>query len=195
MPPPDPVWYVSYGSNMSSHRLACYLQGGSPEGTSQVYAGARDTSPPRQSIPLFLPGTVYFAGKSSVWGGGVAFYDPDLPGRTAARGYLLTVEQLSDIMAQEMHRDVDAHTPPPDLSAVVAAGRTQAGPGNYETLVSVGSRSGVPMVTFTAPNSKQEAALTPPSPPYRRVLGQGLREAHGWDSARIVRYIDDLAAG
>src|SRR3954447_5491666 len=98
------VWYVSYGSNMSSTRLACYISGGRPEGGRRVNPGARDRRLPARSIPVDLPGTLYFAGESTQWGGGVAFYDHETPGYTAARGYLITAEQLSDIAAQEMYR-------------------------------------------------------------------------------------------
>ena len=34
-----------------------------------------------------------------------AFYDHATPGRTAARGYLISAGQFADIAAQEMHRD------------------------------------------------------------------------------------------
>ena len=56
------MWYVSYGSNMCSARLACYLAGGRPPGGSRVNPGARDPRPPARTIPVDLPGTVYFAG-------------------------------------------------------------------------------------------------------------------------------------
>ena len=98
------VWYVSYGSNMSAARLAAYLEGGRPPGGSRAHPGARDRTPPARSIPVDLPGSLYFAGESPQWGGGVAFYDHDTPGFTAARGYLVTAGQFADIAAQEMHR-------------------------------------------------------------------------------------------
>ena len=99
-----PVWYVAYGSNMAGARLACYLEGGRPPGGSRVNPGARDRTLPTRSEPVDLPGTTYFAGQSPQWGGGVAFYDPDEPGRTAARAFLVTAGQLADIAAQEMYR-------------------------------------------------------------------------------------------
>ena len=98
------VWYVDYGSNMAAARLACYLEGGRPPGGSRVNPGARDRSLPTRSEPVDLLGTTYFAGQSPQWGGGVAFYDPDEPGRTAARAFLVTAGQLADIAAQEMYR-------------------------------------------------------------------------------------------
>ena len=89
---------------MAAARLACYLEGGCPPGGIRANPGARDTTPPGAVRPVDLPGTTYFAGESPQWGGGVAFYDHDEPGRTAARAYLVTAGQLADIAAQEMYR-------------------------------------------------------------------------------------------
>jgi hypothetical protein len=41
-----------------------------------------------------------------VWGGGIAFYDPAADGELAARAYLLTFGQLSDVVAQEARQPV-----------------------------------------------------------------------------------------
>ena len=68
------VWYVSYGSNLSADRFACYIVGGVPPGGSRANPGARDRRLPERTIPVDLPGTGYFAGESPQWGGGVAFY-------------------------------------------------------------------------------------------------------------------------
>lgn len=96
----DQLWYVAYGSNLHAARLAWYLTGGRPPGGLRTYPGCRDCRPPRRTVPLLLPGGVYFAGESRAWTGGMAFYDPELPGPAAARGYLMSVEQFADIAAQ-----------------------------------------------------------------------------------------------
>lgn len=101
---PELVWYVSYGSNMCAHRLNCYLAGGTPAGARHTYPGCRDHRAPRRATGCELAGGVYFAMESAAWGGGRAFYDPDLPGTAAARAYLITPEQFADIAAQEMYR-------------------------------------------------------------------------------------------
>src|SRR4051812_46926456 len=101
------VWYVAYGSNMHADRLTCYLAGGQPAGAGRTYPGCRDTRPPRDTAPVLVPGGIYFALESLTWSGGMAFYDPDLPGEVAARAYLISAAQFADIAAQEMHR------PPP----------------------------------------------------------------------------------
>ncbi|MDG4830896.1 histone deacetylase [Solwaraspora sp. WMMD1047] len=183
----DPVWYAAYGSNMDDARFACYLSGGRPSGASRHYPGCRDVSPPRRSRPLTLPGGIYFALESRTWTGGMAFYDPLLPGEAAARGYLVTAAQFADIAAQEMYRQPGA---PLDLVATaVAVGRASTGPGRYETIVCGGWSDGHPVLTFTAPWRAGEVDPAPPAPAYLATIASGLRLGHGWDAGRIADYL------
>lgn len=189
------LWYVSYGSNMSPSRLRCYLEGGRPLGASVTYAGARDPSPPREDIAVMLPGTLYFAGNSRIWGGGVAFYDHDVPGPTPARAYRITASQFADVAAQEMHRLPDPDDPLEQvLLGGLVGGRHTAGPGVYETLIEVGHHDGLPMLTFTSPHGHDAVPHTYPASAYLAMLAEGLREAHGWDESRIEAYFADLSA-
>ena len=161
------VWYVSYGSNMSLRRFACYIEGGTPPGGTRRNPGARDRRLPERTIPVDLPGTVYFAGESPQWGGGVAFYDHARPGFTAARGYLVTAEQFADIAAQEMYR---APQPDDPLAALVLAplrdGRHELGPG---PLRDAASRSGGSTTCRCSPSRRRTASTTcrTPRPPTR----------------------------
>ncbi|MBA9004775.1 histone deacetylase [Thermomonospora cellulosilytica] len=180
------VWYVAYGSNLAAERFRCYLAGGRPDGGARHYTGCRDATPARAERPMTLPGGVYFAHTSLTWGGGMAFYDPELPGRAAARAYLLSAGQFADVISQEMRRAVGTDL---DLSEAVRTGRQRLGPGRYETIVKVGEDGGVPMLTFTAPHGAADAELNAPSAPYLRMLGRGLRESHGWPAERAARYL------
>lgn len=183
------IWYVAYGSNLAGERFACYLEGGRPAGGARDYTGCRDRSPARAERPVTLPGGIYFALTSLVWGGGMAFYDPALPSRTAARAYLLSRGQFADVIAQEMRREVGEDL---DLTEAMATGRQRLGPGRYETILKVGEvgeAGGHPMLTFTAPEGAAAAELNPPSAAYLTMLGRGLRESHGWPVARIARYL------
>ncbi|MFE9954990.1 histone deacetylase [Micromonospora sp. NPDC005299] len=183
------LWYVAYGSNLHAARLDRYLRGGRPPGGLRTYPGCRDCRPPRRTVAGSIPGGVYFAGESRAWTGGMAFYDPELPGRAAVRGYLVTVEQFADIAAQEMYRPPGADL---DLIRVAAeTGRATLGPGRYETLLRVGTRDGLPMLTFTAPHPASEVEWASPAPVYLGMLARGLREAHGWDVARTTDYLAD----
>jgi hypothetical protein len=190
------VWYVSYGSNMSSARFACYLEGGRPSGGSRTNPGARDPRPPRRSAPVDLPGTLYFAGESPQWGGGVAFYDHTRPGFTAARAYLVTAAQLADVAAQEMYRVPQDGDP---LEEVVVgsldSGRLEIGPGRYETLVEVGRRDDLPLLTFTSPYGAELVEHTRPAETYLATVADGLRESRAWDDQRIASYFASLLNG
>ena len=187
------VWYVAYGSNLSLDRLSCYVAGGCPPGGTRTHPGARDRALPARSIPVELPGTTYFAGRSAQWGGGVAFYDHTTPGRTAARGYLVSAGQFADIAAQEMHRAPRADDPLEQLVlAPLAEGRHEVGPGGYETVLDVGRHDGAPMLTFTAPHGAATAERSRPSAAYLATMARGLGEAHGWDDRVAHEYLAGL---
>ena len=140
---------------MSAARLACYLTGGCPPGGRLSHRGARDATLPTRSLAFTLPGRVFFAGESRVWGGGRAFYDPEVPGPTPARAYLVTAEQFDDIREQE--------------------------PPVYDRLLEVGVRDGHPMLTFTSAHGSHDVAPTAPAKEYLRTIGEGVAEAHGWE--------------
>ncbi|MBF9128326.1 histone deacetylase [Plantactinospora sp. S1510] len=183
----DLVWYAAYGSNMHADRLRYYLAGGRPEGGRRRYPGCRDSRPPRRTVPVLLPGGIYFALESMAWTGGMAFYDPELPGRAAARAYLITAAQFADIANQEMYQPPG--TDPDLIEAAVAQGRAYLGPGRYETLVCAGTREGLPLLTFTAPWRAEEVEPAPPAPRYLAMIASGLHEAHGWTAAQITAYL------
>ncbi|WP_205717769.1 histone deacetylase [Actinomadura soli] len=179
----EPLWYVAYGSNLFRERFRCYLSGGRPEGGKRHYPGCRDPRPARAEASITMPGGIYFGYTSLVWGGGMAFYDPGLPGRAAARAYLLTRRQFCDVLSQEMRRGTGVDH---DLSEAVARGRQRLGPGRYETVLKVGERGGHPMLTFTSPERHPPNA---PTAAYLTMLGNGLREAHGWTAERAGVYL------
>ena len=180
------VWYVAYGSNMHAARLASYISGGRPPGGARTYPGCRDGRPPERTVPVLLPGLLYFALESLVWGGGMGFYDPARAGEMPARAYLVTTGQFADIAAQEMHRSPGTDL---DLSRALTAGRDRLGPGRYESLVCPGAIDGIPVLTFTAPWSLPDAELNAPSAAYLRNFATGLAEAHGWSAERTADYL------
>ncbi|MFB7589115.1 histone deacetylase [Streptomyces sp. NPDC056169] len=184
------VWYAAYGSNTHAERLGYYLAGGRPPGAARTFPGCRDPSPPERSVALLMPGRVYFATESPVWGGGRAFYDPSADGTARGVAHLLTVGQFSDIAAQEMDRPPGTDL---DLAEVLATGRRSFGPGRYETLVSPGLLDGLPVLTFTAPWPMPVPAdsgeLRPPSAAYLRQLAAGLNLAGAWSPADTAAYL------
>jgi hypothetical protein len=184
-----PVWYVAYGSNLAMARFRCYLSGGRPVGSSRDYLGCRDPSEPTRSVGVEVPGALVFAAESSVWGGGMAFYDRAASGAVACRAYLVTTEQFADIAAQELRRPPGGEFAR-DLAGLLADvdSVVTTGPGRYETVVRLGELDGTPMFTIT----HHEVGSLPPVPPtaaYLRCISLGLRESHGYDDARIARYL------
>jgi hypothetical protein len=178
----DPVWYVAYGSNMSAARFGYYISGGRPRGARRTYVGCRDRSPPLRDVGIRLAGGLTFAGESTVWGGGIAFYNPHADGELATRAYLLTFGQLSDVVAQEARRPVGS-----DLMLGSGVDRRWAVPSQvYETVLQVGDRGGLPMLTIT---SLQNLEPTTPSAPYLRTMLVGLGEAFGWTAEQRVHYL------
>ncbi|WP_245663999.1 histone deacetylase [Nocardia arthritidis] len=180
------VWYAAYGSNMSLTRLRTYLRGGRPEGGALTLPGCRDHADPIRSIPLLLPGVLYFATESLTWTGGRAFYDPGCPGEMAVRAHLITTAQFSDIVAQEMYRDPGTEL---SLTEVLETGTTTLGSGRYETLVCAGTHAGHPVLTFTAPWRCRDVRGNPPAAAYLRHLAAGVRAAHGWSRRATAGYL------
>jgi hypothetical protein len=176
----DPVWYLAYGSNMAADRLTCYLSGGRPPGAARTYEGCRDRTPPARDIGLILPGRLCFGGVSGVWGGALAFYDRRGEGSLAARAYLVTFGQFSDIVAQEARQQVSG-----DLSPV-GEGRWQALSTVYESVMRVGEEDGVPILSFTSAQSRDPAA---PSASYLRTILRGLTQTFGWSPEVSAAYL------
>ncbi len=187
-PPPERIWYTSYGSNMHRGRLACYLAGGTPAGGARRQPGCRDPRAPARSVAVELPGSLYFATESPVWTGGRGFYDPTAPGRTRGRAHLVTAQQFTDIAAQEMYREPGADADV-DLTRVLRTGRDELGPGRYETLICSGALDGIPVLTFTAPWAMHEVEWVSPAAAYVAHLAAGLLESGSWDARSVADYL------
>lgn len=180
----DLLWYVAYGSNLHLPRFRCYLAGGVPAGGARHYPGCRDTSEPVEIVSLEIAGGLYFAGRSGVWGGGLAYVDTSRDGSVAARAYLLTPGQLSDVMRQEKWQEPDTDL---DLESVLPGSDLVIGSSGYQLARHVGVRADRPMLTITSHDG--EPQLSAPSPAYLRTIAAGLGEAHGWSAGRIGEYL------
>jgi hypothetical protein len=183
------LWYASYGSNLSAERFACYIAGGRPGGATRTYVGARDTSPPLDSVALEISYRLYFSGESRVWGGSPAFIDTKpVDGVVGlARAYLIWWDQFEDVVAQENGRqsasiEIDDHLLVPGFSR-------QIGSGRYQNLLCVEHLNEVPVVTFTAPCAMSDVAVGAPSIGYLAMLIVGLREAHDLSDKELTSYL------
>lgn len=182
-PAADLVWYVAYGSNLASERLRCYLAGGRPRGGLRTYLGARDPRDPQDTRAVELNGGIVFAGQSTAWTGGMAFYAPETVGRVAARAYLLTVEQANDLVAQEIRR------PPGDDLRLVADRPNSSRPLGgraYDTALRLRDIDGHPAVTITSMRSQEPSS---PAAAYLLWICRGLLEAFDWPPGRIAEYL------
>jgi hypothetical protein len=177
------TWYVAYGSNLAAARFACYLAGGCPDGALRTYSGCRDTSGPTSDLPLTLPGDLLFAGHSTVWSGGMAFYETDGAGSVAARAYLLTAEQANDVVVQETRHPIGTDLAISELDEESAAAVRE---GGYDTVLRLRDIHGLPAVTITA---RRPLDPESPSAEYLRWVCAGVRETHGWPAERIGRYL------
>lgn len=186
------VWYAAYGSNLSPERFARYLFGGRPPGAVRVYPGCR--RPPEEMPvprPVRLPGGVRFAGTSRVWGGGMAFFEPSREGTAFLAAYPLTLDQFTDVAAQEMHLAPAASS---SLSAEdLVAGRTlRLRPGRYGAVEVLGRIGGDPVVTL----SHGGEAVGPANPPASRYLDwiiSGLLHVHRLDARVVAGYLAGIA--
>ncbi len=181
------VWYVGYGSNMSSERFDYYISGGNPECIDNSYEGCRDDSDPVERKPAIINHELYFAKESPTWGGqGVAFIKPaeDKEIETYARKYLIKREQLEDVAKQETSSDYRVNI---DFDAARKRGRQVfKSPSWYGLLLHLGSDDGYPEFTITneeVPESNKSGEK------YLKVLIEGLREIHDLSSTEIVEYL------
>jgi hypothetical protein len=164
-----PVWYAAYGSNLDGARLARYL------------AVARDPTAPRRDAALTVGHRLRFGARSEQWGGGVAFLEPAAgSGEALVRLWLLGLDQLADVYAQENRHPVGSVSLDPErLADGVARGR-------YRRLLALGDHDGTPVVTFTAPEPPEPTA---PSRAYLAHLVTGLRASHALDDDRLAAYL------
>lgn len=190
------VWYAAYGSNLSTARFRCYLEGGRPVGATRTYELCPHGATFLDTRPVAIDRQLQFGRRSITWdGGGVAFlgHEPSPRHRTLGRVYLLELPQLAHVARQEnrLGRDDDA-----DLIAwellreQLPSVLPMPASRYYNVLLPLGELEGRPIVTLTGP----AGAVPPnrPSPPYRDTIVQGLRET--WPALSEAEIDEYLAA-
>lgn len=180
-------WYAGYASNLNPHRFERYITGGVLAENGRDHVGARDPSPPQDTRGIWMPGAVYFATESATWGGGRALYDHEATGHTATRIYLITTQQVCDVLSQEMQL-------PPDIDwllPIKPGVSLKVGEGHYETIVCTRTFLGSPVVTFAAPWRMGDVPVLAPSPGYLAMIARGLGGLELFDDAYAVgRYLE-----
>lgn len=199
------VYYASYGSNMRQERFHAYIQGGSVSGSSRTYGGCKDRTLPKDDIPVRFEHPVFYAMRSSVWSGGIAFMDHSSQGQSLGRAYLISSGQFDDVISQESGFNAKGHHV--DLDAAVANRVLQDSRRVYGTLVHVGDYNNRPVMTFTSRYTTEDAMYgdmrfpsksgkgvgarfmgNSPSGSYMRMIGSGLQETFGFDKHDQATY-------
>jgi succinyl-diaminopimelate desuccinylase len=174
---PAYVWYVTYGSGLSKENFVCTIAGGKPIGGRKEYIGCRDKTMPIKDTFISLPYEIYFAGDARYWGGAHAYLSTTSQknAHTLARAYLITVEQLEDIAAQENLQRTSLRLP---LAVAIRDGHTPinnvTGERAYDELLYCGLEANIPMFTLTA--MQEDAPRQLPTDAYALVLCSGLSQ-------------------
>lgn len=186
------VYYISYGSNLLSERFITYITGGYVKGNTKNHVGSRDKSLPKNKIHLKLRGTIIMSGHSKNWGGGYAFYNPNIKMDTVlASGYLITWQQFEDVTAQENGLNPGDITI--DLSQIIKKGSILIERGQYDKIIFLGYYDGVPMLTFTS-STVDELTKSIASKAYIDVIEDGIRETFKSNitESEITAYINKI---
>lgn len=173
------AWYAAYGSNTDADRFRIYLD------------GCTQPAVPADSRPVLIDLPLYFAGEGRAegrWGlGGVAFtsVERDPSPMTLARAWLLPVDRIAEVGAQENGLPItDARL---DLDAVRAEGVHRAYDRWYDAWVDCGELDGLPVVTLTS--TARRTPINPPGPAYAAVVARGLRVTHGMTREAVAEYL------
>lgn len=200
------IWYASYGSNMWKDRFMCYLQGGQVETMKTKCLGSRNKAPPMDTSWMQVGNQMFFGHSyTRAWGhGGVAFLEvkPTAGVSTHIRLYKIMLDQFNDIFLQENHiLDYDRELIKPHF--VQALGQKPSSSVSvtlvkeswYGTILHLGEKDGVPILTFTcSPEDlhRFHSGLLPlcsPSEAYQEAVARGLMEDLGLSKDTALSYV------
>jgi succinyl-diaminopimelate desuccinylase len=189
---PAYVWYAAYAAGLSRDNFMHYIAGGKPENATHTFTGCRDNTEPKKDLFISLPHELYFSGKSKTWDSSLATLDVNQTAnaRTIARAYLITVEQLEDLAAQEnWHKDPLrlplAKAMQQGHATIEGAAGTEY--GAYSELLYCGVRDGHPIFTLTSMRAR--LPYRAPSEAYTRNLCKGLAENTQMNLEAVVDYV------
>lgn len=181
------IWYASYGSNLLEERFSCYISGGRPAGSLRTYTGCTNRNLPAESKPIEIKAELYFAKRSKTWsGGGAAFIRPDHHNLTLGKMYLITAEQFSELVKQEIRFEGKLE---PDLALAVKNGFLITQPETwYGKILYLGTEKGLPIFTFTNIDFL-ETEINAPNEHYLKKIILGLRETYDFTDEQILDYL------
>jgi hypothetical protein len=187
----DKVWYAVYGTNLNEHRFSCYINEGTPEGTSKFDVGCRDKTPAVDGGVISIPFQLYFAKSSPKWENkSVGFlslkFDPAI--RTLGRKYLITKEQFEDVFRQENNVSVK-QTINIDFLEAKNIGALTVKESWYGRLVFLGMEEGFPIFTLTAHWNFNPKEVLSPSSNYLKHIIKGIRQTYNFSNENILEYL------
>jgi hypothetical protein len=183
----DYVWYASYGSNISTERFMCYIQGGKPEGATRTYKGCTDKTSPIDQKPIKIPHELYFAKQAEVWnGGGVCFINPAKNEEVETLGnmYLISRQQFMEVVQQENATDesiiIDFEKVQKEKSLVIRNGW-------YGNLLFLGMENKSSIFTFTNEYYLSNE-INSPNQHYLKTIIKGLVETYQLNPSELKAY-------
>lgn len=186
------VWYASYGSNLLEDRFNCYIQGGQPKGSNNIYKGCTDKTLPTESEEIYIKSELYFANKSKSWNGsGVGFIKTDFNENksTLGRMYLITQEQFVEVVKQETNNNSDLNI---DFEKAKKSGsiifRKKSWYGN---LLYLGEQNGNPIFTFTNERNLNDK-INAPNKEYLSMIISGIKETYNLSDLEIKEYLEEI---
>jgi hypothetical protein len=171
-----------------------YLEGGKPTPDApRAHKRCLAGTEVQRDQPVQLEFELYFARKSSQWGGGgVAFVRMERikPAPTLGRAYLLTLPQLIHVAREENAGKVTVSISSEQLAGQPVA-VTESGKGWYPILLPCGSLDGIPVVTLTGLPKENARYQNSPSENYLKVVRSGIREIYpNMSDVDLEGYID-----
>ncbi|MFC4322859.1 hypothetical protein [Litchfieldia salsa] len=182
------VWYASYGSNLDRNRFLCYIEGGTPTGSSKKEVGCRDKTHPLMEKEIIIPHTLYFAKNADRWNnGGVAFIGHGINNEenTLGRMYLITDEQFKDLVCQE-NNQISIHM---DLEEVIKEQSSTFRKSWYGHIVYLGEQDQHPIFTFTSYWDLREVCYQIPSDEYLSTIIRGIKSTYKISDEDLLTYI------
>lgn len=181
------VWYACYGSNLLEERFKCYIAGGKPTGSFRKYKGCKDKTLPSASKAIEIKAELYFAKSSKTWsGGGAAFIQPNEQNLTLGKMYLITTEQFTELVKQEIKFEGKLE---PDLNLAIKNGHLITLPKTwYGKILFLGYEEEIPIFTFTNIDFL-ESEINAPNAHYLEKIILGLRETYFLNEEQILKYL------
>jgi hypothetical protein len=195
----DMLWYAAYGPNVNRDRLLELIHGGKSRFNGQVYPGCRNKRDPIRDYAMVIRHEMYFARNSDAWGGALAFVRPEESKvQTLGRAYLISADQLTDLMCQENGRrpgDPDFAMNYTFAEGVKESYFNRSDPSRplgqgklgYGRLVRLGTRESWPIFTVTAEWTGY-GEVNAPGRMYLKVISDGIRQLGKISPAALIEY-------